>query len=102
MNTEVTNLANRCQVWIKYDSDGDFVDMVIVDAKLSQGTRLTPGQTAAKDNVGMDLSYKPIAKVETDDLNQTSPKVINQGTQINISGFCKVYGDGDATFVGVE
>ncbi len=90
------------QVWIKYDSDGDLVDMVIVDSKLSQGVNLTPGQTAAKNNVGGDLNYKPGETVDKDDLDEFLPTEITQGTSINTSAFYKVYGDGDGTFVGVE
>ena len=90
------------QVWIKYDSDGDLVDMVIVDSKLSQGTNFTPGQTAAKNNVGGDLSYKPISSLEFDDLGNQLPTPIVQGTNVNTSAFYKAYGDGNGNFIDVE
>ncbi len=86
----------------KYDTDGDIVDMVIVDAKLSQGTNFTSGQTAAKNNIGGNLSYKPINSIQVDDLNQSLPTEILQGDYIKINAFFKAYGDGDKTFVGIN
>ncbi|MFT6320283.1 MAG: hypothetical protein ACJAT4_001206 [Granulosicoccus sp.] len=90
------------QIWVKYDTDGDIVDMVVVDSKLSQGTSYSPGQIIAKNNVGGDLNYKPGVVRMVDELGQNLPSNISQGDPININAFYKAYGDGNDTFVGVQ
>ena len=90
------------QVWIKFDDEGDILDMVIVDSKLSQGTNFTPGQIAAKNNVGGNLSYKPSSPIERDANDQLLPTSIGQGAEINTQSFFKAFGDGDKAFVNIE
>ncbi len=91
------------QVWIKYDNRGRIQDMVVVDAKLSEGTALTSGQTAAKNQSGKgSLTYKPIDSKIKDEIFQDLPTRINQGDEIPIIGFYKLYGDGNSSFVDVK
>ena len=90
------------QVWIKYDVDGDIVDMVIVDSKLSKGTNFTPGQTLAKNNIGGTLNYKPFESITLDINDSPLPQQIFQGTSIKIEAFYKAYGDGNVNFINIE
>ncbi|MUH36541.1 fibronectin type III domain-containing protein [Zobellia amurskyensis] len=90
------------QVWLKYDAEGEIIDMVIVDAKLRKGTSYTLGQTAAKNNVGGYLSYKPVHSKKADDLNIGLPSEITQGNEIKTKAFYKAYGDGDKTFLDIN
>ncbi|AUS07373.1 peptidase [Tamlana carrageenivorans] len=76
--------------------------MIIVDAKLSETTALTSGQNAAKNQVTKgNLSYKPKDSKGLDINFQELPTKINQGDAIPISGFYKLYGDGNQNFEGV-
>ncbi|OCB72994.1 hypothetical protein LPBF_11260 [Flavobacterium crassostreae] len=92
------------QVWIKYDNRGRIQDMVVVDAKLSEGTALTSGQTAAKNQSGKgSLAYKPIdSKIKDETSNLDLPDEINQGILIEIKSFYKLFGDGNSNFVGLK
>ena len=76
--------------------------MVIVDSKLSYGTSFTPGQTAAKNNVGGNLSFKPSLSIETDINDQLLPSSITQGLEIKTSSFYKAYDNGDKTLKIIE
>jgi hypothetical protein len=90
------------QVWIKYDDFDDIEDMIIIDAKLSEGTALTSGQTAAKNQAGKgSLTYKPNNIKELDELDIKLPSEIIQGDEIPIIGFYKLYGDGNNSFVDI-
>ncbi|NRT17182.1 hypothetical protein HNP99_003561 [Flavobacterium sp. 28A] len=92
------------QVWIKYDNRGRIQDMVVVDAKLSEGTALTSGQTAAKNQTGKgSLAFKPQkAKTVDETTSLDLPDEINQGTLIEIKSFYKLFGDGNDTFKSVK
>ena len=91
------------QVWIKYDNRGRVRDMIVVDAKLSESTALTSGQTKAKNQVGKgSLAYKPANFKEFDELNNRLPTKISQGDVIPINGFYKLYGDGTGNFVNIK
>jgi hypothetical protein len=91
------------QVWIKYDEEGDIVDMVIVDSKLSLGTNFTPGQAAAKNYVNGNLNYKSNNTIAVDDLGEILPlNGITQGTGLKLKSFYKGYGDGNKTFIDFE
>lgn len=91
------------QVWIKYDNRGRIQDMVVVDAKLSEGTALTSGQTAAKNQAGKgSLAYKPLDSKIKDESFQDLPTRINQGDEIKIVGFYKLYGDGNSNFISIK
>ena len=90
------------QIWVKFDEFDEVVDMIVVDAKLSRGTNLTPGQTAAKNHVGGDLNYKPLKTIEFDEVGDKLPNEISQPRAIRLKGFYKAYGDGDKTFIDVE
>lgn len=91
------------QVWIKYDDFDDIEDMIIIDAKLSEGTALTSGQTSAKNHSGKgSLAYKPIDSKIKDENFQDLPTKINQGDEIPILGFYKLFGDGNVNFVGLK
>ena len=76
--------------------------MVIVDTKLSQSTKLTSGQQAAWNNTGGKLNYKPSNIIDQDIDGFELPQGIVQDTEITLSGFFKVFGDGDASFLNVE
>ncbi|WP_040287963.1 hypothetical protein [Bizionia argentinensis] len=91
------------QVWIKFDEFEEIENMIIVDAKLSEKTALTSGQTAAKNQSGKgSLTYKPIDSKIKDEIFQDLPTRINQGDEIPIIGFYKLYGDGNSSFVDVK
>lgn len=92
------------QVWVKYDDFDEIQDMIVVDAKLSEGTSLTSGQTTAKNQVGNDvgLRYKENYPIDNDILEVELPSDINQGDEILIVGFYKMFGDGESTFVDVK
>jgi len=92
------------QVWVKYDARGRIQDMIVVDAKLSEGTNLTGGQTKAKNHVGSDngLFYKQKEIIKKDVLNSKLPFDIEQGQEIKITGFYKIYGDGKDVFKNVK
>ena len=45
-------------VFVKYDSRGRVVDMIIADSKLSKSTKLTSGQTLAKKRCWWEIIYK--------------------------------------------
>lgn len=89
-------------VFVKYDSRGRIVDMVVTDSKLSQATNLTSGQALAKNGVGGKLSVRSGKRTRdaADDLLPNGG--ISQNTEITIKDFYKVYGDGKGVFQGVE
>ena len=92
------------QVWIKYNARGRIEDMIVVDAKLSEGTQLSSGQTLAKNHVGSEqgLYYKQVENIEIDNLNRKLPEPIKQGDEIKILSFYKMYGDGNGTFIDIK
>jgi hypothetical protein len=92
------------QVWIKYDSRRNIENMIVVDTKLSEGTKLTGGQTAAKNQSGKGtLTYKPaVKKTFNETTNTRLIKDIEQGNEILINGFYKLFGDGNGSFVDVK
>jgi hypothetical protein len=90
------------QVWIRYDEFGEIKNMIVVDTKLSESTKLTSGQTAAKNQSGKGtLAFKPNKKIEADEQGFELPTVIKQGNEIPISSFYKLYGDGNVNFVDI-
>ena len=78
--------------------------MIVVDAKLSEGTQLSSGQTLAKNHVGSEqgLYYKQVENIKKDELEIDLPLEIEQESEIKILGFYKMYGDGDSIFIGVK
>ncbi|MFJ1350643.1 hypothetical protein [Capnocytophaga canimorsus] len=92
------------QVWLKYDAKGNIQDMIIVDTKLSEKTTLSAGQAMAKQQAGKgSLAFKPQIPKEFDEVNNVRlPIDIQQGQQIQVKAFYKMYGDGDKIFVGIK
>ena len=90
------------QVWIKYNSQNDIIDMVIVDTKLSKTTAFTYGQAKGKNGVGGKLTYKPNDIKTYDALNIRLPEEIKQDDEIPLRAFYKMYGDGRNKFIGIE
>jgi hypothetical protein len=90
------------QVWVKFDANDRIVDMVILDTKLSQGTGFSTGQTAAKNHVGDNLTYKPNVIREFDVNGLRLPSNISQGQSIKIKSFYKLYGDGAGNYLNID
>ena len=88
------------QVWVKFDSDKEIVDMVIVEVKLSEGTPPTKGQAIASG--AGSLVYKPV-EPRIRDLNEVLlPTPITTGTTIIKGSFLKLYSDGNGIFKGLN
>ncbi|MFK8271314.1 hypothetical protein ACI76L_09950 [Capnocytophaga stomatis] len=91
------------QVWVKYDDFDEIVDMVIVDTKLSEKTAFTTGQKLAQQQAGKGkLAYKPQSSIVKDLDKNDLPKKIEQGQEIEIKAFYKMYGDGNNQFLGIK
>ncbi|WP_165824151.1 hypothetical protein [Pseudochryseolinea flava] len=89
-------------VFVKYDSRGRIVDMVVTDSKLSQATNLTSGQTLAKNGIGQQLTVRSGTRTRDAAEELLPGSGITQNTEIIIKDFYKVYGDGKGTFQGIE
>ncbi|ATA90620.1 peptidase [Capnocytophaga stomatis] len=77
--------------------------MVIVDTKLSEKTAFTKGQKLAQQQAGKGkLAYKSKEVKGEDELKIKLPKEIEQGEQIQIKAFYKMYGDGNNQFLGIK
>lgn len=91
------------QVWVKYDEFNEIVDMIIVDTKLSEKTTLSAGQAMAKQQAGKgSLAYKTQKSKDLDEFKTKLPKEIEQGEQIQVKAFYKMYGDGNNQFIGIK
>ena len=91
------------QVWVKYDDFDEIVDMVIVDTKLSKKTAFTTGQKLAQQQAGKGkLAYKSKIAKESDEFDIKLQKKIEQGQEIEIKAFYKMYGDGNNQFLGIK
>lgn len=88
-------------VFVKYDSRGRIVDMVVTDSKLSQATNLTSGQTLAKNGVGNSLVVRSLEISQ--DVNKVDlPSPLSSGTSVQNSAFFKIFGDGNGNFSGIN
>lgn len=77
--------------------------MVIIDTKLSEKTVFSTGQKLAQQQAGKGkLAYKPKEVKGLDEYDIELPKKIEQGEQIQVKAFYKMYGDGNNQFKGIK
>jgi len=77
--------------------------MIVIDTKLSEFTALTNGQNAAKNYAGKgSLAYKSNNIIANDASGVRLPLSINQGNQIPILSFYKLFGDGNSKYMNIK
>ncbi|HAA22199.1 MAG TPA: hypothetical protein DCP28_26805, partial [Cytophagales bacterium] len=87
---------------LKYDQNGDLIDMIIIETKMNQGTTLTTGQTIAKNNSDSRFALRsPNQLVDSDNIALPNEGLL-QGNDIKSSLFVKIYGDGNGNFLDIE
>jgi len=77
------------QIWIEYDDATEKYNMIILEIKLSEGTNLTPGQTAAKNDVPWVLRYKQAKELDMDLSDKPFMPALEQGFSVNTISFYK-------------
>ena len=83
-------------VFLKLDDEGDIVDMIIGEIKLSRGTKLSDGQELAAAAAGSgSLSVRSV-DIFADELGQGLE--LEQGAEIMNVNFIKIFSDGQGEF----